>query len=210
MPSVLSVQLNNTEFILFGDSMLRRFYNYVHNTRDTPQSSFCRGGQEIGDLTTALKKNTKYFVEQKLLIMIGTNDLMRISQPRRDFAFICQDLLRLRNLIQKCKFSKIIWLSIPPVPCTFFNPGHRDAWIEVNSFIQDQIVPSMRNTQFLSITDLFCTNFDTEIQLSRYVPEHYEPHNMQVHWNSRTIDIVRERIRQLLFKNTASRYQRFR
>ncbi|KAG8291902.1 hypothetical protein J6590_050813 [Homalodisca vitripennis] len=71
--------------------------------------NLCIGGQTIDQLTRELKHANN--LERQLIVMIGTNDLLRDKEVRS----ICDDYEKLVEVLLE-KGEKIILVTIPPIP----------------------------------------------------------------------------------------------
>ncbi|KAG8255446.1 hypothetical protein J6590_092643 [Homalodisca vitripennis] len=100
---------------MIGDSQLRRFGEKIMNLRGEYREkggkriNLCIGGQTIEQLTRELKHTNN--LERQLIVMIGTNDLLRDKEVKS----ICNDYDKLVEVLLE-KAEKIILVTIPPIP----------------------------------------------------------------------------------------------
>ncbi|KAG8279631.1 hypothetical protein J6590_100614 [Homalodisca vitripennis] len=108
---------------MIGDSQLRRFGEKIMNLRGEYREkggkriNLCIGGQTIEQLTRELKHANN--LEKQLIVMIGTNDLLRDKEVKN----ICNDYDKLVEVLLE-KADKIILVTIPPIP----KLGENDRW----------------------------------------------------------------------------------
>ena len=214
MSKIFVVTIGDKQFVLLGDSMLRRFYDYVKNVKTAENlrsSILCQGGNCISDLIQVITKNYKHNIPaQNAIIMIGTNDLLRVRNPEKAYKILCEEYMHLATVLKKCKFSNIIWLSIPPIPHLHIINDYATLWSRLNQYICHHVVPLIKRTEYLDNSSLFLKESSQQVILTRYLPEQLEQDRKRVHWTIKTIDIVRERIKQHLLANIFSaRQQRY-
>lgn len=124
---------------LLGDSQLMRFSKTLLGHKQTTEYigkkcirrvGFCVSGQTIGELNSLLQKN-RHELQSNVVVMIGTNDLLRgrsYREMRVDFEAL------LETLLKKC--SKVVLLTLPPIP--FLGKEHLAQLRWFNDVIKDQ------------------------------------------------------------------------
>ena len=121
---------------LLGDSQLMRFSTHLlgykqeteyKGDRCTRRVGYCVSGQRIDDLNVLLRKHN-YDVGDKVIVMIGTNDLLRGGSHEK----MCSDYDNiLNNLRTRC--SRVVLVTIPPIPR--LGKGHLTELRSFNEFI---------------------------------------------------------------------------
>lgn len=104
---------------LLGDSQLMRFSTHLLGYRQkteytgdrcTRRVGYCVSGQRIKDLHVLLTKHD-YDVEDRVIMMIGTNDLLRGGSYEK----MCYDYEHILDKLQR-RCSKIVLVTVPPIP----------------------------------------------------------------------------------------------
>ncbi|GJQ83900.1 hypothetical protein Trydic_g19840 [Trypoxylus dichotomus] len=94
---------------------------------------YCVSGQKIQDLEHRLS-NRNYEVHSKVIMMIGTNDLIQ----RTDVQRMCETYKVLLNRLTK-RCSKIVLVTVPPVPKLEKDLKHWETLRYFNLFIQSKV-----------------------------------------------------------------------
>ncbi|XP_034243721.1 uncharacterized protein LOC117646704 isoform X1 [Thrips palmi] len=120
---------------LIGDSMLLRFSQQI--LRQPPILSesirflgYCVSGQRIGDLLKRLKSGF-YHIGSNVVLMIGTNDLVKNCQAEQ----MIHELRRVLDYLCT-KAEKIVVLTLPPVPLHEHYTHHWTRLNKYNDFIR--------------------------------------------------------------------------
>lgn len=118
-----------------GDSQFVRFSRQLLNYENMSyrQIQYCVSGQTILDLYTQLKRE-EFDVHTKVIVMIGTNDMLRNSN-------INDMKMRYWKLLDylKRRTKKLILVTIPPIAKDQHKPIH---WVKLqifNEFIRKQV-----------------------------------------------------------------------
>ncbi|XP_067011639.2 maternal effect protein oskar-like [Anabrus simplex] len=119
---------------LIGDSMLLRFAEQILGLRCKYENGlrflgYCVSGQTLKDLRMRLKAEF-YRVSDKVILLIGTNDLLRDTKPDRMQTRMKSILRYIRETA-----SEVVVLTVPPVPKLAFKEDHWSRLQAFNSFI---------------------------------------------------------------------------
>lgn len=130
-----------------------RFYDKILNVTAEKvcgrwSTGFCVGGQTIRELTGRIEENMSD-VNKKVVLMIGTNDILR----NRGVKVIVDDLDDLIEMLKQI-CEEIVVCTLPPIPKLALNdPRHIEKLGEINRFIRDKA--SSKKVELLDISNEF-------------------------------------------------------
>ncbi|KAG8253627.1 hypothetical protein J6590_030902 [Homalodisca vitripennis] len=155
---------------MIGDSQLRRFGEKIMNLRGEYREkggkriNSCIGGQTIEQLTRELKHANN--LEKQLIVMIGTNDLLRDKEVKN----ICNDYDKLVEVLLE-KADKIILVTIPPIPKLGENDRyHLNKLERINEHIKSK--ENNEKVTVLEVAEKYYDNYDsTDCNVKLYEKE---------------------------------------
>jgi len=139
--------LNSRDYLLLGDSMLRRLFSHVTSSyvRD---NILCHGGQSIQELTRNLKESyPRALPLSNVLLMIGTNNLHikgNEVQVHYQLLAIKQALGKLAEQLVGYKLERIAVISLPILPKYSHLPGFGAVWEGTNRHLERVFVPFIK------------------------------------------------------------------
>jgi hypothetical protein len=198
MPKVIEraiLTLAGISFWVLGDSMMKRlFYQcmYPFRTRSFDDCTFAISGLSIRGLSEKIEKaKPEDRPTGNVILMIGTNDLHH-SRRETDykaplpgqkkqvlslnFSFFAADYLHLVWVLNNlCNIGHIIILSLPPIPKAKYCSGFIPFWKQCNDLIEHSMVPLIRNSEFLSIRDIFWNRHISQPIYANFVEYNNKP-----------------------------------
>ncbi|KAE8738730.1 hypothetical protein FOCC_FOCC015776 [Frankliniella occidentalis] len=184
---------------LIGDSMLLRFSQQLLGDNAILAESlrflgYCVSGQRVGDLLRRLRSGF-YHLGKRVVVMIGTNDLLR-STPARQ---MCTELGKVVQHLKENMTEEIIILTLPPIPRLQNQTYHWQRLQQYNDYIK-QLADKGRS----HITPLDISKIFTDHRISRCRLELFEMtfsdngRKDQIHLNNKGLKFVKDQLDRIL------------
>jgi len=125
------MSLSKSKPVLLGDSILRRLYGRYTDYFNALSSEFCVSGQTVADLIELVKVKREELRGKKVMLMIGTNDILRNNTKIR----ICVQLRSLSRRLRRLHCN-IVWCEILPIPRLEWQATTLDLISDVNAYIR--------------------------------------------------------------------------
>ncbi|KAG8320383.1 ATP-dependent RNA helicase ddx25 [Homalodisca vitripennis] len=185
---------------MIGDSQLRRFGEKIMNLRGEYREkggkriNLCIGGQTIEQLTRELKHSNN--LEKQLIVMIGTNDLLRDKEVKS----ICNDYDKLVEVLLE-KGDEIILVTIPPIPKLGENDRyHLNKLERMNEHIKSK--ENNEKVTVLEVAEKYYDNYDsTDCNVKLYEKEIFYKGKWcedLIHLNKEGLTILANELRNLI------------
>lgn len=134
-----------------GDSLLLRFANNILGYKqptNTRKINFCISGQSLDNLIFLIT-NIPMKIHNKIILMIGTNDILK----RKNTNNIIESYTKLIKLLTT-KCNKLILFSIPPIPKFKNDKYHWYQLHKINTFLNNSA--NKKNIFFINLTQHLC------------------------------------------------------
>ncbi|XP_034241111.1 uncharacterized protein LOC117645190 isoform X2 [Thrips palmi] len=189
-PSIFGYQL-------IGDSMLLRFSQQILGQPPILSESirflgYCVSGQRIGDLLKRLKSGF-YHIGSKVVLMIGTNDLVKNCQAEQ----MIHELRRVLDYLCT-KAEKIVVLTLPPVPLQEHYTHHWTRLNKYNDFIRTLNNAGPPHISHLDICRLYCDKRISKCRMDCFELK-FESSNRKdlIHLNRKGLLLVKDELYKL-------------
>ncbi|KAK3919298.1 Platelet-activating factor acetylhydrolase IB subunit beta [Frankliniella fusca] len=184
---------------LYGDSILSRMTHlcnppvratYDHRSRQK-RIGFIAHGQTVCQLAKAIRSGRSN-VTDKAIVLIGTNDILKVDQEDKTKEGISEIIEMLSSL------EEVLILTIPPVPRSCENPDLRKQKVEAfNSYLKE-IVLEKENIHIIDVHAKFL-NEEGEANLDLY-NKNFSISGMEdlIHPNREGMDLIVESLKDFI------------